>query len=158
MDASRRLFNCIFPANAKFHFANFPIFDTASFLCSAIIRDSSRSLPQREKVIEAIGLAFSLMEQLSGLTKSGAICYTILGRLMAKLSLSPEERPILHALPLEFSSIGSEPSKIHPDVGSGHRRKTPTHSVSSTYETFLAIPDSSDSLDWATPGVEAAQI
>jgi hypothetical protein len=105
MDASQRLFNCIFPANAKFHFATFLIFDTASFLCSAVIRDSTRTLPQREKVIETIRLALGLMEKLSRLTKSGAICFAILGRLVAKLALSPEERLMLQPLSLEGQAL-----------------------------------------------------
>ncbi|KAH8594863.1 hypothetical protein B0O99DRAFT_623802 [Bisporella sp. PMI_857] len=157
MEASHRLFNCIFPASAKFHFATFLIFDTASFLCSALIHDSARDLPQRKKVIEAVRLALSLMEKLCRLTKSGAISYAILRRLMAKLSLSPEETLILHALSLEDLGIGQEPPNIQVDLSSGSPRQTSTQSVVPTFEIFSDIPETSNSLDWAIPGMAATQ-
>jgi hypothetical protein len=157
MDASRRLFNCIFPANAKFHFASFMIFDTASFLCSALIRDSTRSLPQREKVVEAIGLALSLMGQLSRVTKTGAICSTILGRLTAKLTLSSEERLYLHAVSPEDASIGSEVSQSQPSESSGSLEKTSPYKEVSILDTSSSIPDAFGSLDWGTTGMETAQ-
>jgi hypothetical protein len=158
MDASQRLFNCIFPANAKFHFATFLIFDTASFLCSAVIRDSTRTLPQREKVIEAIRLALGFMEQLSRLTKSGAICFAILGRLVAKLALSPEERIILQSLSPEGPGSGLELSETLPSVSSGSPGETSSFSVvSTTLETFSGVPDTYNPLDWVIPGMEATQ-
>jgi hypothetical protein len=158
MDASRRLFDCVFPANAKFHFATFLVFDTASFLCSAVIRDSTRTLPQREKVIAAIRVALNLMEQLSRLTKSDAICSAILGRLVAKLALSPEESLILRLLSPEGPGIGLELSQTQPSVSSDSPGETSTSSVASTtLETFSGVPDTYNSLDWVIPGMEATQ-
>ena len=81
MDASHQLFDYIFPATAKFHSAAFFIFDTASILCSAIIHDSTGSLPQRDSVIKYIGLALGMMKQLGRYSKSGAISFTVLQRL-----------------------------------------------------------------------------
>jgi hypothetical protein len=158
MNASRRLFDCVFPANAKFHFATFLIFDTASFLCSAVIRDSTHTLPQREKVISAVRVASNLMEQLSRLTKCGAICSAILGRFVAKLGLSPEESLILQSLSPEGPGIGLELSETQPSVSSGSPGETPTCSVASTtLETFSGVPDTYNSLDWVIPGMEATQ-
>lgn len=86
MKVSHRLFDHVFPVNAKFHLVTFLIFDTAAFLCSAIIHDKDRSLPQRENAFQAIKLACSLMGQLASVTKTGAICYPVLNRLAKSLS------------------------------------------------------------------------
>ncbi|CAI7643765.1 unnamed protein product [Penicillium pancosmium] len=86
MKVSHRLFDHVFPVNAKFHLVTFLIFDTAAFLCSAIIHDKDRSLPQREEVFQAIKLACSLMGQLAPVTKTGAICYPVLDKLARSLS------------------------------------------------------------------------
>lgn len=88
MEISRGLFEHVFPINAKFHVVTFLIFDTGAFLCSAIIHDKDRSLPQRDRVIQAIRLACSLMEKLATVTKTGAICYPVLTRLAKSLSMS----------------------------------------------------------------------
>ena len=153
MDASRRLFDCVFPANAKFHFATFLIFDTASFLCSAVIRDSTHTLPQREKVIAAIRVALNLMEQLSRVTKSGAICSAILERLVATLALSLEESLILQSLSPEGLGIGLELSETQPSVSSGSQGEISTSSVASTtLESFSGVPATYNSVDWVIPG------
>lgn len=90
MEVSRRLFDHVFPLNfplnGKFHLVTFLIFDTAAYLCSAIIHDKSRTLPRRDNVIQAIGLACSLMGKLAPITKTGAICYRVLSRLAKSLS------------------------------------------------------------------------
>lgn len=93
MKVSHRLFNHVFPVNAKFHLVTFLIFDTAVFLCSAIIHDKDCSLPQREDVFQAIKLAYSLISQLAPVTKTGAICYPVLDRLARSLS-SKREAPV----------------------------------------------------------------
>lgn len=92
MDASRGLFECIFPVTPNFHFAIFMIFDTATFLCSAIIHDKSRSLFQRDEVIEAIASVVTMMDWLGKFTKLASTCNVILRRLIIRLPLSPQER------------------------------------------------------------------
>jgi hypothetical protein len=94
LEAARRLFDGVFPVNAKFHFVIFLNFDTAATLCSAIFHDTNRSLPRRDKVIEAIRLLLNMMERLSHMTKMGAICYASLSKLVANLPLSSEERTL----------------------------------------------------------------
>ncbi|KAE8391759.1 hypothetical protein BDV23DRAFT_171346 [Aspergillus alliaceus] len=91
MDASYRLLGCMLPMNAKFYFAPFLIFDTATFLCSAIIHDHSQHLPQRETVIRTLSMSINMLEQVRG-SKTGAICYSILKRLIHELPLSSTER------------------------------------------------------------------
>lgn len=88
MEVSQRLFDHILPLNGKFHVVTFLIFDTAAYLCSAIIHDKDHSLPQRERVTQAIALACSLMEELARVTKMGAFCYPLLIKLAKSLPIS----------------------------------------------------------------------
>lgn len=149
VDASRRLFELIFPTTAKFHFAIFLIFDTAALLCSAVIHDNNHSLPHRDKVIEAIGSALSMMQQLSQLTKGGAICYSILSKLAAGLSFSPQERTVFCSLFPANSGIGPKFSEtqIHEGTPSPAHVSTPNavsnlgmHSTGVDTSAFLDIP------------------
>lgn len=95
--AAHQLLDCMFPLNAKFHFAPFTMFDTAASLCSAIIHDHGRCLPQRDGIIQAIGVTLGTLEQSSHSTKTAAICYSVLSKLVDKLSLTPEEELILRS-------------------------------------------------------------
>ncbi|PYH95976.1 hypothetical protein BO71DRAFT_428568 [Aspergillus ellipticus CBS 707.79] len=116
MESARQLLAHMLPANAKFHFAPFLIFDTAAFLCSAVIHDSSRSLPQRDKVVEAIGLALNALEQISHSTKTGAICYAVLTRLASSTPLSPEEKVSVSSISPEGSLDGPPTPATQPGL------------------------------------------
>jgi hypothetical protein len=106
MEVSRRLFYHVFPLNAKFHLVTFLIFDTATFLCSALIHDKDRTLPRRDDVIQAVGLACSLMSKLAPITKTGAICYPVLSRLAKSLSKSANKAASLIGVEGEISEMG----------------------------------------------------
>lgn len=95
MEVSRRLFDQVYPINAKFHLVTFLIFDTAAFFCSALIHDKDRSLPRRGDIIQSIRLACGLLGKLAPLTKTGAICYPVLARLAKSLSKSTEQEDSL---------------------------------------------------------------
>ncbi|KAJ5633857.1 hypothetical protein N7528_001699 [Penicillium herquei] len=90
LELSRQLFDHVFPINAKFHIVSFLLFDTAAFLCSAVIHDRDSSLPRRDEVIQVIRLACSLMEKLSQITKLGAICYKVMIKLAGGLLKPPK--------------------------------------------------------------------
>ncbi|RAH87586.1 hypothetical protein BO86DRAFT_351511 [Aspergillus japonicus CBS 114.51] len=92
LESSQRMLAFMLPANAKFHYAPFIIFDTAAFLCSAIIHDHNSTLPGRDKMIEAISTALEALEQISENTKTGAICYAVLKRLASSMNLTEEEK------------------------------------------------------------------
>ncbi|KAL4786110.1 fungal-specific transcription factor domain-containing protein [Aspergillus varians] len=77
----------ILPVNAKFHFAPFYMFDTAALLCSAILHDKNETLPQRDRILEAIPKSLAELGRLSGRAKTGMICYTVLKKLVAYLPL-----------------------------------------------------------------------
>ncbi|KAJ5161533.1 hypothetical protein N7492_006925 [Penicillium capsulatum] len=97
MEVTRRLFDQVFPIYAKFHLVTFLIFDTAAFFCSALIHDKDGSLPRRDEVVQAITLACSLMGKLAPITKTGAICYPVLARLVRSLSKSAKASTLLKA-------------------------------------------------------------
>ena len=84
MDIARQLLEFLLPVNAKFFLATFLIFDTAAYLCSAITHDTTRTLPQREKVIETIASALNMLEHVRS-TKLGATCLAILKKVMSYL-------------------------------------------------------------------------
>lgn len=95
MEASQRMFDLLFPISAKFHLVIFCVFDTAAILCSALIHDKARSLPQRRQVVKAIETALTMLEQFSLVTKIGAMSYKIISTLVAALPLSSHERQVL---------------------------------------------------------------
>ncbi|KAF4216513.1 hypothetical protein CNMCM8980_005873 [Aspergillus fumigatiaffinis] len=95
--AAHQLLDCMLPINAKFHFAPFTMFDTAASLCSAVIHDHGRCLPQRDEAIGAIGVTLGTLEQISQSTKTAAICYSVLSKIVDKLSLTQEEELILRS-------------------------------------------------------------
>lgn len=117
MEVSHRLFDHVFPVNAKFHLVTFLVFDTASFLCSAMIHDKDKSLPQRESVIQAIGLGCSLMGRLIGLTKTAAICYPVLTKLAKGCLASSRNAENLDEFDEGINSLGSDLSNPPPDLG-----------------------------------------
>ncbi|KAJ5620680.1 hypothetical protein N7510_004664 [Penicillium lagena] len=95
MAICHQLFNHVFPVNAKFHLITFLTFDTAAFLCSAVIHDKNKGLPRREEILQAIKLACSMMGKLARATKTRAICYPILTRLAKSCSAVPAEKTSL---------------------------------------------------------------
>lgn len=92
MLSAQKLLSHLLPANGKFHFAPFLMFDTAAYLCSALSHDKHRNLPQREKVLECISLALSTLEDVARTAKTGATCYAVLAKIVGSISLSAEER------------------------------------------------------------------
>lgn len=109
MEISRQLLDCLLPINAKFYLATFLIFDTAACLCSAIAHDSDYSLPQREKIIETIGLALNMLDHVRN-TKLGATRYAILQKIVPQLPQELTERILHESMSPGSSSTGGGPS------------------------------------------------
>lgn len=116
IDISRQLLDCLLPHNAKFYLGTFLIFDTAAYLCSAIAHDHTYTLPQREKVIDAIISALGMLEQVRN-TKLGATCYAIIRRILLNLP-SDVRGIILYGSSSPESSAGGPktPSDGHHDT------------------------------------------
>ncbi|SPQ17816.1 e0ba1df1-5ebb-44ee-a2ad-20f47573167e [Thermothielavioides terrestris] len=92
MDVSWTLFENLVSIGAKFHYAIFCIFDSATVMCSAILQDEARNLPQRETVLEGIRKALRMLAEASSESKTTTALYRILKGLLVKLPLSPEEQ------------------------------------------------------------------
>lgn len=158
MDISHRLFDHVYPLNAKFHLVTFLIFDTAAFLSSAMIHDKDHSLPQRENIIQKISLACSLMQKLAQITKTGAICYPVLVRLAKSLSTSSKKTASFTEINGGVSSLGVNGAGPSPELeldAFSSLGSTSTESSSSSLgplgpnEIFLPA-----SLDLSVPGME----
>ncbi|KAL4944472.1 hypothetical protein BDV06DRAFT_187139 [Aspergillus oleicola] len=105
----------ILPINAKFHFAPFLMFDTSALLCSAITHDRNGTLPQREKILEAIQHTIVQLSRLSERAKTGMICYTALKKLVSYLPLAvPETASADSASPPTFIK-GPPALPTHPE-------------------------------------------
>lgn len=123
MDIARQLLEFLLPVNAKFFLATFLIFDTAAYLCSAITHDTTRTLPQREKVIETIASALNMLEHVRS-TKLGATCYAILRKVMSYLPQDVRDTLLHDSTSPESSIEGPRTPPVaqqHPDPSSaGH--------------------------------------
>ena len=95
MDISWGFFENLVTAGAKFHYAIFCIFDTATAMCSAFVYDKSRNLPQRETVLEAIQKGVKMLEEARAESKTTSDLHRILKRLLADLPLSTKEKGVL---------------------------------------------------------------
>ncbi|EAW07678.1 uncharacterized protein ACLA_023930 [Aspergillus clavatus NRRL 1] len=111
MEASRRLLDCMEPSNTNPHFAPFAMFDTAAILCSAVIHDRHRCLPQRERILRAIAIALDTLEHIGHSTKTAAIFFSVLTKLVNNLTLSPEEHTILQPKKPADSAEGPKTSE-----------------------------------------------
>lgn len=78
--------------SAKFHLVIFCTFDSATVLCSAILHDKQKDLPQRPVVLEAIGSALRTLKKLKTQGKPRAMAYSFLAKMVRALPLSYEER------------------------------------------------------------------
>ncbi|KAL4894090.1 fungal-specific transcription factor domain-containing protein [Aspergillus ambiguus] len=116
LEVSRQHLHHLPARNMNFHFAPFLIFDTAAFLCSAILHDHSRSLPQRDKVIQTIGLAVDSLEHTSHHSKTSALCAKILKKLRNSVALASGERTAIGYTSPEDSTEPRTPEN-HPTSG-----------------------------------------
>jgi hypothetical protein len=94
--------------NAKFNIVVFCVFDTAIVLCSAIIHDSNKTLPQRQEVMDSINETIETLHKLSLTTRIGASSYNFLRRLT---QATPELSK--HASIRKRRKTKSEPASAH---------------------------------------------
>jgi hypothetical protein len=92
MDYSQDLFDLVYPEYGKYHFSLFCVFDCAAIMCAAVIRDVKRTMPQHDKVIDAIMSGLEMMRYLRPYTKVGDMSYHVLAKLVANLPLTAQER------------------------------------------------------------------
>ncbi|KAK4191847.1 fungal-specific transcription factor domain-containing protein [Podospora australis] len=97
MDVSWSFFENMVSVGAKFHYAIFCIFDSATVMCSAFVHDEARNLPQRETVLHAINRGLHMLEEMYKESKTTAALYRILKGLLANLPLNAEEKGFVGA-------------------------------------------------------------
>ncbi|KAF2199494.1 hypothetical protein GQ43DRAFT_457134 [Delitschia confertaspora ATCC 74209] len=82
LQAAKGLFDVEYPSNAKFHLVIFSVFDTATFLCSALIHDKYGSITRRDEVLDALDCSLEMLLQLSPLSKMAFSSYKFLLNLI----------------------------------------------------------------------------
>ncbi|KAK3397466.1 fungal-specific transcription factor domain-containing protein [Sordaria brevicollis] len=95
MEVSRTFFDHLSSAGAKFHYAVFCIFDTTTVLCSGLVHDEARNLPQRETVLESIKRGLSMLHACTGDSKTALSLCRILEKMVANLPLSYREKGLM---------------------------------------------------------------
>jgi hypothetical protein len=153
INVTHQLFHHVFPINAKFHLVTFVLLDTAAFLCSAVIHDKDCSLPRFEEVIQAVGLACSLLKQLAEITKTGAAYYSVLMRLANSLPRYPKQKNKLDDIRPGLINVERDISGTpNAEVFSFHDAiltDSLSHLDSSSSEVFMP-----GSFDYSIPGME----
>ncbi|KAK3309588.1 uncharacterized protein B0T15DRAFT_488307 [Chaetomium strumarium] len=108
---------------AKFHYAIFCIFDTATALYCALHKDEARNLPQRDAAVDAVFKGLSLLQEAGKESKNTQKLYRILEGLLMKLPLSAVEQraigaakrswtPEMTAMPPMPSTIAVQPNPV----------------------------------------------
>jgi hypothetical protein len=96
MRISKEFLALCYPTHAKYFLVQFCPFDTASTLCSSLLRDAARTwIPRRMEVVEGIGCALHISDRLRNLSKMGDATWNILTTMAAQLDLTGVEREVL---------------------------------------------------------------
>ncbi|KAL2130429.1 hypothetical protein VTI74DRAFT_6401 [Chaetomium olivicolor] len=141
MEVSWSFFENLASVGAKFHYAIFCIFDSATVMCSAFVQDTARSLPQRERVLEAINKGVTMLGEVYRESKTTAALYRILKGLLAKLPLDHREQEVIGATkrvknqrtppPTDTVSGTTRPMK-NPSLTASRRRRSRHRSSSAS--------------------------
>lgn len=73
------------PFRGSFHFVVFVLFDTATFICSALLSDSNKTLPQRSCLLRKANDALAALEALAAQTRSARHASEVLRWLLERL-------------------------------------------------------------------------
>lgn len=76
--------------DGRYHFIIFSLFDTASVLCAAIIKDEDLSIPRRDECLAGIENAVATLRRINSLSKTAKTSYDILTRLVRRLPRSSQ--------------------------------------------------------------------
>lgn len=90
MKTLRRWVDVIYNRDGRLHFIIFSIFDTAAILCTAVLKDTERTIGNRSDVLSSIGDAVDMLRKLNTISKTSKTSYDILERLVRRL---PEAVP-----------------------------------------------------------------
>jgi hypothetical protein len=77
------------PRDGRFHFIIFSLFDTASVLGAAILKDDENTLP-KEEILVVIHNALALLRKLATRSKTAKTSYSILSKIVRRLPRPPQ--------------------------------------------------------------------
>jgi hypothetical protein len=117
---SHQFYDLAYPIYSKFHLVIFMMFDTVATLCSAMMHDVDCKLHRRDEVIDGIKSVLNLMNQTQHSSKTAAVCYRTLYKLVTKLPLPVQGKLINSTRPplrLEGEPVSHEISPGDTSVG-----------------------------------------
>lgn len=122
--------------DGRFHFIIFSLFDTASVLVAAVLKDEDDSMPRKSEVLIAVEKALVLLKRLNAISKTAKTSYDILSRLVRRLprpsKYSNRKRAKISSKP----AIQARPSpKATISDGSLHQYGSESTSPSALYES-----------------------
>lgn len=160
------------PIRGNFHFVVFVLFDTATFICSALLHDPKESLPERPCLLQKVEDALGALETIMAHTRSARHAAEVVRWLLARLSSMQEKATfvngrVVHTTKEDLSIPTSTRENSSQEAGasavsSGHSSEHPalasySNAVDSsldctpfpgTSEPILAAP--SPSMDFAS--------
>jgi hypothetical protein len=96
MEIAKGLFDLFIPTgNTKYFVVCFIPFDTSTLFIAALLRDKDRTLPRRPEILQAISKGIAMMWILRPITKTGAIAWSVLTKLIPPLELDDNERSLI---------------------------------------------------------------
>lgn len=132
--------------DGRFHFIIFSLFDTASVLSAAIIKDENFSIPRRDEIIAGIEQAVVLIGRLNAISKTANTSFNILSRMVKRLPRPGKfgnKRAKIGTSPKPPSSRRGPPSDMDARAG----EESATH-----YGSETASPANSHSYESGTTG------
>lgn len=92
LDSLISFFYHIYPADQKFHFVLFSVFDVAALLCSTLMHDEDSSLERRREAFKGIKSAMKMLQTLSEVSQTAVTSHQILLRLTQRIAAASEVR------------------------------------------------------------------
>ncbi|KAI9154844.1 putative transcriptional regulatory protein-like protein [Paramyrothecium foliicola] len=80
------------PRDGRFHFIIFSLFDTASVLAAAILKDDENTMPRKDEVLAGIRNAVMVLRKLTTRSKTAQISHDILSKIVRRLPRPPQSR------------------------------------------------------------------
>lgn len=85
LDTTTRWAEHVSPKDGRFHFIIFSLFDTATVLSTAVIKDEDGTIPNKDDIIDAIDNAVALLRRLKAISKTAKTSYCILVKMVQRV-------------------------------------------------------------------------
>lgn len=141
--------------DGRYHFIIFSLFDTASVLTAAILKDEDKSIPRRDEILAGIEKAVNLLKQINTLSKTAKTSHDLLSRMARRLPRSnirkkriKTEKLPAAPLPTKSPYAGVEQvqqqeeywrmSQMQPQVANSVSSSNPANSSSSNSQAYAS--------------------